>query len=36
MGGKKRHSKDRLYVTNWEHKNEWGGYKGKEMRPLSR
>lgn len=25
--GKKRHQKDRGYITSKEHKEEWGGYK---------
>lgn len=34
--GKHRHSKDRLFITQSEHKHEWGGKKDPTMNPISR
>mmetsp|Transcript_5593 Transcript_5593/g.12389 ORF Transcript_5593/g.12389 Transcript_5593/m.12389 type:complete len:652 (+) Transcript_5593:259-2214(+) len=34
--GKKQHSKDRMYLTTTEWKNEWGGYKEKQRAPFKR
>ena len=36
MGGKKRHSKDRLFITTTEHKYEWGGKKDDVKVPISK
>jgi len=36
MGNKKRHSKAPMWVTATEMKNEWCGFKGKAMNPISR
>lgn len=34
--GKHRHSKDRLFITMTEHKNEWGGKKDPTQAPIPR
>lgn len=34
--GKKQHQKDRLFLTNKEWKEEWGGYKSKKHLPFHR
>jgi peptidyl-prolyl cis-trans isomerase-like 2 len=34
--GKKQHQKDRLFLTNKEWKEEWGGYKDKRHLPFHR
>eukprot|EP00210_Caulerpa_lentillifera_P006358 g6073.t1 len=34
--GKKQHSKDRLYITNKEWKEEWGGNRGRGLIPFSK
>lgn len=34
--GKKQHSKDRLYLTNKEWKEEWGGNKDRSNLPYTR
>ena len=34
--GKKRHSKDRLFITNTEHKMEWGGKKDLKKVPMAK
>eukprot|EP00878_Enallax_costatus_P005031 GHUV01005291.1.p1 GENE.GHUV01005291.1~~GHUV01005291.1.p1 ORF type:complete len:453 (+),score=156.64 GHUV01005291.1:285-1643(+) len=34
--GKKRNQKDRGYITNKEHREEWGGYKDKKRAPFQR
>jgi len=34
--GKKRHSKDKLYITATEHKYEWGGKRDPSLRPVPR
>jgi peptidyl-prolyl cis-trans isomerase-like protein 2 len=36
MGNKKRHSKDRLFITASEMREDWCGYKGVSLRPLPR
>ncbi len=34
--GKHRHSKDRLFITQTEHKQEWGGKKDPTFNPIPR
>jgi len=34
--GKKRHSKDRLFITSTEHKYEWGGKKDATKAPVAK
>jgi peptidyl-prolyl cis-trans isomerase-like 2 len=34
--GKKRHSKDRLFITVTEHQLEWGGKKPEAYKPITR
>lgn len=34
--GKKRHSKDRLFITAAEHKYEWGGKKDTVKSPIAK
>ena len=34
--GKKRHAKDRAYLTTTEWKEEWGGFKAKGKTPFKR
>lgn len=34
--GKKQHSKDRMYLTTKEWKEEWGGYKSRANAPFKR
>ena len=34
--GKKRHSKDRLFITMTEHKLDWGGKKDPSLRPIAK
>ena len=32
--GKHRHSKDKLYITATEHKEDWGGKRDPSLRPM--